>query len=121
MSQHQFVHVEISCQDRQAAAEFYSNVFGWQFTDYPEMNYSSTTNEDVTTGLNPVNEQTPAGTVTVYIGTPDYKASSDAIVSNGGELLGDPVQVPGVGTLQFFKDPTGNVLSLLQSAENPGM
>ena len=116
MSSHPYVHVELSTEDRAKSAKFYQSVFGWEFTDFPDMNYSSTTGEGVTTGLNPVSEQNPPGNVIVYIGTPDYKASAEKITANGGQTVGDPIEVPGVGTIQFFSDPTGNVLSLLQSA-----
>ena len=41
MSEHKIVHIEISAHDRAAAKKFYGDVFGWQFQDFDEMNYTT--------------------------------------------------------------------------------
>lgn len=117
MSHHPFVHVEISASNREAAARFYSTVFGWKFVQMPEMNYATfTTGEGdaLGGGLNPVNDESPAGTVTVYINTSDINATLAAIEANGGKTLLPKTEIPTVGWFAMFSDPTGNHLALLQ-------
>ncbi|NIW46871.1 MAG: VOC family protein, partial [Gammaproteobacteria bacterium] len=41
MSDHHVVHVEFSAQDREAATKFYSDLFGWKFQQFPEMDYAT--------------------------------------------------------------------------------
>lgn len=117
MSNHPFVHVEISCHDREAAKRFYGELFGWKFQDFPEMNYTtidSGQSPGMGGGLNPVTPENPAGTVTVYVNTDDIDESLRKVESLGGTVILPKMEVPTVGFIAFFKDPTGNTLALLQ-------
>jgi predicted enzyme related to lactoylglutathione lyase len=116
MSKHPIVHVEISAVDRQASAQFYQELFGWQVKEFPEMNYTSfaTGEDEVGGGFNPVNEENPAGTIMIYINTDDIAASLRQVDALGGKALMQPMQIPGVGLFATFKDPAGNTLALLQ-------
>ncbi len=117
-----YTHVEISALDRHAAAKFYGGVFGWEFTDFPDSNYSSTRGTDeVTTGLNPVNEDNPAGNIIVYIETDNLDATMAKIKSMGGQIHGETLDIPGVGIMAYFSDPTGNKLALMQPVLQGGM
>jgi len=70
MSEHPIVHVEFSANDREAAGKFFSDVFGWEIQQMPEMNYAMySTGDGVGGGLNPVSDTNPAGTTLVHIGT----------------------------------------------------
>ena len=40
MSQHPIVHVEIPAADQAASGQFYSDLFGWKYSAYPEMDYA---------------------------------------------------------------------------------
>lgn len=121
MSNHPFVHIEISAKDRKKAADFYGNVFGWQFQNFDEMNYTTfATSEDenaVGGGLNPVTDENPAGTVTVYIGADDIEATLAEIEANGGQTILPKTEIPQMGWFAFFKDPTGNTLALYKGME----
>jgi len=95
MSEHHVVHVEFSTQDREAAGKFYSDLFGWQISDMPEMNYAAfDTGKNVGGGLNPVNENNPAGTVLVYIGTDDIDASLEKAESLGAKIVTPKTEIP---------------------------
>lgn len=112
-----FVHIEISSNSLDESKQFYGNVFGWQFQDWPEMNYvtfAPAGPEATGGGFNPVNENVPAGTVTVYIGTNDIDATTANIEANGGKIILPKMEVPGVGWLAFFLDPAGNQMALIQ-------
>ena len=72
MSQHPIVHIEFSAKDREAAGKFYSDAFGWQIQQIPEMNYATfEAKGGPGGGFNPVNDQNPAGTILVYIDSKD--------------------------------------------------
>jgi predicted enzyme related to lactoylglutathione lyase len=96
-------------------AEFYSNVFGWPYKHFEEMSYTTAETGDgsVGVGYNPIKDSTPAGMVTVYIHTDDLADSLNKVKAHGGEVL-DSFPVPTVGLLGFFRDPTGNLMGLLQ-------
>ena len=116
MSNHKFVHVELSCQDMEEAKKFYGSVFDWQFTDFPDMNYVTfqPAEGELGGGFNPVSDENPAGTVTFYIHTDDLEETKNRIKSAGGVITLPAQEIPGVGTIAFFKDPTGNHLAILE-------
>lgn len=115
---HPIVHIEFSAHNHKEAGKFYADVFGWELQDWPEMNYTTFTSGEGAPGggFNDVQEGNPAGTTVIYIHTDDIEASSAKIKAGGGTLLGDAMDIPGVGTMQHFTDPTGNRLSLLKSS-----
>jgi predicted enzyme related to lactoylglutathione lyase len=44
----------------------------------------------------------------------DLKASTEAAKANGGTVMRDITEVPGMGSLSIISDPTGAVLGLWQ-------
>lgn len=118
MSDRSIVHVELSANDREKAAEFYSELFGWETQQIPEMNYATfRTTGDLGGGFNPVTEDNPAGTVTVYVNSDDIEADLAKIESLGGKTLVPKTEIPTVGWFAMFADPTGNKLALLTPLE----
>ena len=118
MSEHHIVHIEFSAEDHEAAGKFYSDLFGWEVTLIPEMDYTTfDTGKFVGGGLNPVNETNPAGTVLVYIGTDDIDSSLTKAESLGGKILTQKTEIPETGWYGFFKDPTGNIVGLYTPLE----
>ena len=76
MTKHPIVHIEFSARDRGEAAKFYTEVFGWETQDMPEMNYTTfDVGQGPGGGFNPIGEQVKAGDVSVYIGTDDIDAT----------------------------------------------
>jgi predicted enzyme related to lactoylglutathione lyase len=115
---HPFVHVEISANNRKEAADFYAGVFGWEMKDYPDMNYTTfETGHGPGGGFNPVTDTNPAGKILIYIDTDDLEATMAAIEKHGGKILSPKFEIPTVGWMATFSDPTGNVLALLQPVE----
>jgi predicted enzyme related to lactoylglutathione lyase len=112
---HPIVHIEISANDHAEAGEFYASVFGWKLKAYPEMNYTTfDTGEGVGGGFNPVTEDNPAGTIMVYINADNLEDTLGKIKAAGGEIVLASFDIPTVGTMAIFKDPTGNQLALLK-------
>ncbi|MCO5183478.1 MAG: VOC family protein [Anaerolineae bacterium] len=116
MSNHPIVHIELSANDLAETKKFYSELFGWSMMDFPEMNYVSFSSGEGAPGggFNPTSEQYPAGTVTFYVHTDDVSASKDKAAALGAKIIQDEMPIPGVGTMVFFLDPTGNMIALLQ-------
>jgi len=113
MSKHPIVHVEFSAHDREAAGDFYSKLFDWKVQQMPEMNYATfDTGDGVGGGFNPVQENNPAGTVTVYVHSDDIDASLAKAEELGGMTLVPKSEIPSVGWFGLFSDPTGNMIGL---------
>lgn len=118
MYQHPIVHIEFSAKDREAAAQFYNQVFGWEIQHMPEMNYSTfMCDEKLGGGFNPISEENPAGTVMVYIQAEDIEATLADIEAHGGKMILPKSEIPGVGWFAFFTDPTGNQVALYKAIE----
>ncbi len=119
------VHFEMPNQDPKRVSDFYSNVFGWKMTmSGPEMgNYiMATTTESGDKGpKNPgainggfftksENNAHPS----VVIAVEDIKAHIEKVTQAGGNVLGEPIEIPHVGWYVSFEDTEGNRVSLLQ-------
>lgn len=120
MTDHSIVHVEISAKDRKVLSKFYADVFGWEIAHLNEMNYSTfKAGAGVGGGFNPVNEQNPAGTVTVYIETDDVTASLNEVQNHGGTMIVPEAEIPNMGKFGMFRDPQGNLIGLFKPYPMP--
>ena len=122
------VHFEMPAEDRKRMADFYSTVFGWQTEMLgQEMgNYvlAQTTDTDETGfprnpgtingGFFPKDDDRPAQYPSVVIAVDDISESMKNVANTGGEVLGEPMEIPGVGQYVSFFDTEGNRVSMLQ-------
>lgn len=120
------VHFEMPAEDRNRMAKFYSGVFGWQTQMLGEEmgNYvlASTTETGadgrpitpgaINGGFYPKTPDNPV--MSVVIGVDDIKAHAKKVAAAGGKVLGEPVEIPGIGWYVSFVDTEGNRLSMLQ-------
>lgn len=112
---HAITHIELPTKNTKESTKFYQDVFEWNMTEYPEMDYVVFEAEGGTGGgFSAVNDENPVGNVLLYINTPNLKESLEKITANGGEVLMENYEIAGVGTMATFRDPTGNLLALLQ-------
>ncbi len=115
MAKRKVVWLEIFADDRGELAGFYTELFGFDFKDYPDMNYTtlSTGNGDegFGIGIGQRTEENP-GVTTIYIESGDLEADLAAIKGKGGTVVEESMEVPGVGRMAFFKDPGGNFMAL---------
>ena len=118
MGQHPIVHVEIPAEDQAASGQFYSELFGWKYSAYPEMNYAMFEAEGGPGGGFPKvdGEGVTPGAVLVYVGTDDIEASLAKAESLGGNTIVPKTEIPGQGWFAVFSDPTGNRLALYTDA-----
>ncbi len=121
------VHFEMPAEDRKRMADFYSNVFGWQTQMMGEDmgNYVTvaTTEVDenrmpkrvgaINGGFYPKTKDSPA-CPSVVIAVEDIKKAMRKVEAAGGKVLGEPVEIPGIGIYVSFNDTEGNRVSILQ-------
>jgi predicted enzyme related to lactoylglutathione lyase len=113
---HPIVHIELTAENLKDLAKFYTDTFGWSIQEFPEMNYITFSSGEgaVGGGFTPAEQGVPPGTVVSYIQCEDIQAHLEKIEGNGGKILRPPMEVPGVGQIAHFFDPSGNRMALLQ-------
>jgi hypothetical protein len=65
-------------------------------------------------GMFPVKDDWPDQYPSIVIGVGDISVSIKMIDENGGEVLGEPHEIPGFGLYVSFRDTEGNRLSMIQ-------
>ena len=123
------VHFEMPYRDRDRAARFYAEAFGWQMEKLgPQMgDYVLATTDArpgapagaINGGLFPFGADAPAQHPGVVIGVDDVRAAMARITDAGGRVLGEPMAIPGVGDYVAFIDTEGNRHSVLQPQPMP--
>jgi predicted enzyme related to lactoylglutathione lyase len=121
------VHFELPYEDRVRIARFYESAFGWQLQMLGEEmgNYvvATTAQADakpgapagaINGGFYPRRADWPAQYPSVVIAVPDIQAAMHSIAAAGGKVLGEPMDIPGVGRYVSFFDTEQNRLSVLQ-------
>jgi uncharacterized protein len=120
MSKRNVVHVEIPAANIEAASAFYQDLFGWKMQSMPQLNYAMWEAADGSGGGFPqVSAENPAGQVLVYIASDDIEADLKNVEKLGGKVLLGKREIPGMGWMGIFQDPTGNVLALYTSMNPP--
>ena len=116
------IHFELPADNPERAAEFYKNVFGWQFQKWegPQEYWLITTGPKDQPGINGglMRRQYPgAGTCnTVDVASVDGAVTT--ITKHGGKNVVPKMAIPGVGYLAYCSDPEGNVFGLMQADPN---
>ena len=114
------VHFEIMGKDAEKLREYYSTLFGWQFSTDNEMNYGVVSREENLTpegmGIGGGIGAAPEGYdghVTFYVTVPDVEAALVQAESLGGSRMMGPEEIMGRMILGMFKDPEGHVIGLI--------
>jgi hypothetical protein len=123
------VHFEMPADDRERMAEFYTKAFGWKTQmlgpDMGDYVLVATTESDengpkstgaINGGFYPRNPDWPAQHPSVVIAVDDVRESMEKVKAGGGSVLGEPMEIPGVGLYVSFLDTEGNRVSMLQPA-----
>ena len=115
-------------EDRRRMASFYSTVFGWKTEQLGEDmgNYvlASTTETDsngrpakpgaINGGFFQKTADMPMQYPSVVIAVEDIAEHMKKVQSGGGKVLGDPMDIPGVGKYVSFVDTEGNRVGMIQ-------
>ena len=123
------VHFEMPYAERDRMAAFYASAFGWQMQKLGEEMggyvLATTTDSDrgrpktpgtINGGFFPKKPDWPAQHPSVVIAVQDIRAAMDKVRKAGGNVLGEPMPIPGVGQYVSFIDTEGNRVSMLQPA-----
>ena len=121
------VHFEMPYDNRERLAKFYESAFGWQMQmlgdDMGSYVVATTTETDQTGpkkpgaingGFFPKKPDWPAQHPSVVIAVDDIKEAMRKVTGAGGKVLGEPMEIPGVGQYVSFTDTEGNRVSMLQ-------
>ena len=121
------VHFEMPYDDRERMAKFYQSAFGWQTRMLGEEmgNYvlATTTESDesgpkkpgaINGGFFPKKPDWPAQHPSLVIAVDDVQAAMTDVAEAGGKVLGEPLEIPGIGQDVSFLDTEGNRVSMLQ-------
>jgi predicted enzyme related to lactoylglutathione lyase len=115
---------ELTVPDRHAARDFYSAVFGWDYTEGgPETGYYTTAlkgSEPVAAIGEPMPGQSTPFQWTTYLATDDVSATVDVAQANGATVLAPAMDVMEFGRMAIIADPTGAVVGLWQSGTHTG-
>ena len=122
------VHFEMPYEDKQRMAAFYTQVFGWDVKMLgPDMgDYAVVT----TTASGANGRPKDSGAInggffqktddavgrhpSVVIAVKNMQEALKKVRSAGGKVLGEPMEIPGIGLYTGFVDTEGNRVSLLQ-------
>src|ERR1051325_6028292 len=110
MSANPVVHFEMPYKDARRVAAFYKQAFGWDMNETgPEMGdyvtaATAETDENrmvktpgtINGGFFPKNPDYPA-IPSVVIAVDNIKEAMKKIADGGGKVLGEPVEIPGIG------------------------
>ena len=122
------VHFEMPAVDKKRVSEFYKTVFGWEMQLMgPEMgNYllatTTPSGEDgpkdpgaINGGFFDKKDEEGFTSPHLVISVENLEESMEAVKSSGGEIMGEPMDIPGVGKYVSFKDTEDNIVSMLQA------
>jgi len=111
---HAIDYIELTVRDLGAAKRFYSQAFGWAFTDYGP-GYAGIQGRDREVGDMRLTEDLRQGDPLVIVFSEDLEASLAAVRSAGGTVVQEPYSFPG-GRRFHFADPSGNELAVWSPA-----
>ena len=122
------VHFEMPYENPERLVKFYTQAFGWrmqklgkEMSDYV---VASTTETDennmikkpgaINGGFFPKKPDWPAQYPSVVIAVDDIKKAIKRVADAGGKVLGDPMEIPGIGQYVSFTDTEGNRVGILK-------
>lgn len=115
---HPVALVVLSASDLAVSSAFYSKLFGWQIQKLSaELSAVVVPAGPMAALRTKVPEGFPG--LVPYIRVPDVQVMLDRVLAAGGTLERAPWQIPMVGTLARFKDPSGTIYGLT-NVSSPG-
>lgn len=122
------VHFEMPYDDAPRVSQFYSQVFGWQMQTLGEemgryvLATTAETDEAgpvspgaINGGLFARDPEAPPQHPSFVIAVEDMRESVRKVAEAGGTVLGEPMELVGIGLYVAFADTEGNRLSMLQA------
>lgn len=118
-------YFEIQADDPQKAIDFYSTIFGWQFTkqDGLPVEYYQIKTEGINGGLlkRPAAVPGPEQGTNAYVCSmivENFDATAEKILQKGGQIALPKFAIPGKCWQGYFIDTQGNTFGLFHVDEN---
>jgi uncharacterized protein len=121
------IHFEMPYDNRERMAKFYGSAFGWQTQllgeDMGKYVVATTTATDdngpkkpgaINGGFYAKHADWPAQYPSIVIAVDNIKEAVKKVKEAGGNVLGEPMEIPGIGQYVSFTDTEGNRVSMLQ-------
>jgi len=115
-------YFEIQAEEPEQAVQFYAVVFGWRFTQEPNMpiEYWRIENEGIRGAIlqRPAPLPAPRTGTNAYVCSmqvADFDAVAQRILANQGTLATPKFAVPGRCWQGYFIDPQGNTFGIFQA------
>lgn len=126
------VHFEMAYDDPSRVAAFYKAAFGWKMKmlgekmgDYVLATTTATSSDGmprkpgaINGGFFPKKPDWPSDP-SVVISVDDIKKAMASVASAGGQVLGEPMTIPGIGEYVSFRDSEGNRVGMLEPLPMP--
>ena len=122
------VHFEIPFDDESRAQKFYQDVFGWQITKFPEMDYFLAVTTPSDENMKPkepgsINggllKKDPTGNhPVIVIDVPSLDEHIAKIESAGGKTIMPKIAVGDFGLYARVQDTEGNIIGIWQTLKS---
>ncbi|WP_165987354.1 VOC family protein [Streptomyces sp. YIM 98790] len=117
--------VELGTPDIRAAAQFYGDLFGWEFEPLGRESGEGygflTLDGQVAAGLAPLPAGESRSGWLLYFTTRDADATARAVAAAGGRVAREPRDVSPYGRMAWFNDPAGALFAVWQPAGLKGL
>lgn len=120
------VHFEMPAEDNSRAKKFYEEAFGWEMTqlgadmgDYLLATTSPVDKDNMHINKGAINggffKKGDYGTIPhLVISVDNLKEHMDIIKKAGGKIIGEAMNITGIGEFVMFKDTEGNQVGMLE-------
>jgi len=111
--------VELGTPDIEATQAFYGDLFGWEIPEQPNSaqlggyRRAKKHGKDVA-GVSPLQQEGQPPVWSTYVSVEDAAATLARVSEAGGQVIVEPMDVVGLGTMGVFADPTGAVCGVWQ-------
>jgi len=111
--------VELGTPDIEATAAFYGELFGWEIPELPNSaelggyRRAKRNGKDVA-GVAPLAQEGQPPAWSTYVSVEDAAQTLATVGGAGGQVIVEPLDVRGLGTMAVFSDPTGAVCGVWQ-------
>lgn len=124
------VHFEMPAKNKKRVSDFYAKVFNWEMqqtgaetgnyvvahTTETDENQMVKTPGNINGGFFDYKDEEGYNSPHVVISVGDLDKSIADVKAAGGEVKGEPMDIPGIGKYASFKDTEGNCVGMLQPA-----
>ncbi len=132
MNTNRVVHFEVPADDLERAKKFYGETFGWGLTqmgtdmgNYVVLRTGPTDEQGMLEDKGFINgglfnrDATAKGPI-IVLAVDDCDAIVEKVKASGGKLMGEILDIPGVGRYARIEDTEGNVIAVLKPIMREG-